>query len=111
MRPFTKGAWTLPAKFEPTSELGKELHERLKDLRNQVYAHSDTASGRSASIEVTSRTTGDNFAMTYRSAWLAFPATDLHAVQALCFDQNQRFLGEAAAIHVTLIKDEDDDRV
>jgi hypothetical protein len=40
MRPFTKGAWTLPTRFRPTSELGKELHQRLKDLRNEVYAHS-----------------------------------------------------------------------
>jgi hypothetical protein len=107
MRPFTKGAWTLPAKFRPTSELGRDLHQRLEDLRHKVYAHSDRASGRSASIEVTSSTTGDNVAMTYRSAWLSFPVGDLHTVQALCSDQKNRFLAEAASIHVTLIKEDD----
>jgi hypothetical protein len=34
------------------------------------------------------------------SAW-AFPVQELHAVQALCYDQKERFLTDAAAIHVS----------
>jgi hypothetical protein len=29
--------------------------------------------------------------ISYGSAWWAFPVADLHAVQALCHDQRQRF--------------------
>jgi hypothetical protein len=40
--------------------------------------------------------------ISYGSAWWAFPVGDLHAVQALCHDQKQRFLTDAATIHVEL---------
>jgi hypothetical protein len=36
------------------------------------------------------------------SSWWPFPVEDLHAVQALCYDQRQRFLTDAAEIHVQL---------
>ena len=68
MRPFTKGGWTLPAKFRPTSQLGRDLHRDLKDLRNKVYAHSDLTSGRAGSIK-TMGTSGDVVSMEYRMAW------------------------------------------
>jgi len=40
--------------------------------------------------------------ISYGSAWWAFPVQELHAVQALCYDQKERFLTDAAAIHVEL---------
>jgi hypothetical protein len=40
--------------------------------------------------------------ISYGSNWWAFPVDDLPVVQALCYDQRQRFLTDAAAIHVQL---------
>jgi hypothetical protein len=40
--------------------------------------------------------------ISYGSSWWAFRVENLHAVQALCHDQRQRFLKDAAAIHVEL---------
>jgi hypothetical protein len=40
--------------------------------------------------------------ISYGSSWWAFPDEDLPAVQALCYDQRQRFLTDAAAIHVEI---------
>jgi len=37
-----------------------------------------------------------------RSTWWAFPVQELHAVQALCYDQRERFLTDAAAILVEI---------
>jgi hypothetical protein len=104
MRPLTTGAWKLPNKYVPEASPNRDLHVRLRDLRNEVYAHSDEASGRSASMQTTS-TKGDIVSMEYRTAWLAFLVEDLPAVQALCYDQRERFLTDAAAIHVDLQKD------
>ena len=101
MRPFTKGAWRLPGKYVPRDRAQNELHRRLKDLRNRVYAHSDEASGRSASMK-TRATSGDVVTISYGSAWWVFPVEDLAAVQALCHDHRQRFLTDASAIHVDL---------
>jgi hypothetical protein len=107
MRPFTRGAWRLPKKYLPASSTGRDLHKRLKQLRNRVYAHSDKASGRSASMTITA-TTGDIISIQYRSGWLAFPVADLSACQALFFDQRERFLTDAARIHVELEAETDD---
>jgi hypothetical protein len=107
MRPFTKGAWTLPSKYMPESEPWRRLHERLRDLRNEVYAHSDTSSGRSASM-TTKSTSGDLVTIEYRGGWQAFPVEDLPAVQALCYDQRERFRTEAATIHVELGEADED---
>jgi hypothetical protein len=100
MRPFMSGAWTLPGKYAPTTRSENELHQRLKALRNKVYAHSD-AGARTASMK-TVKTSKGIATISYGSAWWAFPDADLHAVQALCHDQRKRFLTEAAAIHVDL---------
>jgi hypothetical protein len=104
MRPFTSGEWKLPGKYSPKASPGKELHAELRGLRNKIYAHSEKASGRKASIRTTG-TSGDIVSMEYRSGWLAFDVANLHAVQALCHDQRERFLTEAAAIHVELEED------
>jgi hypothetical protein len=101
MRPFTTGAWQLPGKYVPRANAENELHRRLDDLRDKVYAHSDQASGRSASMK-TVVTSGGIATISYSSAWWAFPVEDLAAVQALCHDQRQRFLTDAADIHVEL---------
>jgi hypothetical protein len=50
----------------------------------------------------TKTTSGDVDTIAYGSVWWAFPVEDLHAVQALCYDQRRRFLTEASAIHVDL---------
>jgi len=78
----------------------------LEDLRNKVYAHSDEASGRSASMK-TQATSEGVATISYGSAWWVFPVEDLPAVQALCHDQRERFLTAAAAIHVDLEDDAD----
>jgi hypothetical protein len=104
MRPFTEGAWQLPDKYAPKGESEKALHRDLKDLRNKVYAHSDAASGRSAWM-TTRATSGDAVTIDYGSGWLAFRVENLPAVQALCADQRERFLTDAAAIHVELEED------
>jgi hypothetical protein len=101
MRPFTRGAWTLPSKYAPTSIHGKDLHRDLHDLRNQVYAQSDKTSGRRATVATQSED-GDVVRIGYQTAWLAFDPANLPAVQALCHDQRERFLTEAAAIDVKL---------
>ena len=105
MRPFTTGAWKLPNKYVPRARGPKELHTRLNDLRNKVYAHSDKASGRSASMKTVTTSAGIE-TISYGSSWWAFPIEDLPAVQALCHDQRQRFLTDAAAIHVQLREDD-----
>jgi urocanate hydratase len=101
MRPFTSGAWKLPGKYVPKGQAENELHRRLDDLRDKVYAHSDESSGRSASMK-TVVTSGGISTISYGSAWWAFPVEDLPAVQALCHDQRQRFLADASTIHVEL---------
>lgn len=103
MRPFTAGAWKLPGKYVPRAKAGNELHRRLDHLRDKVYAHSDEASGRSASMK-TVVTSGDIATISYGSSWWAFPVEELHAVQALCYDQKKRFLTDAADFHVELQK-------
>lgn len=50
----------------------------------------------------TKATSGEIVTIDYGSKWLAFLVEELHAVQALCHDQRQRFLTDAAAIHVEL---------
>ena len=106
MRPFTKGAWKLPGKYVPKQSPAKQLHQALDDLRDKVYAHSDAASGRSASMKTVVTSEGIS-TISYGSARWAFPIEDLHAVQALCNDQRQRFLTDAAAIHVELEEADD----
>jgi hypothetical protein len=101
MRPFTTGAWKLPDKYVPKGGAEKELHQQLEYLRNKVYAHSDEASGRRASMK-TIVTSEDIETISYGSAWWGFPVQDLHAFQALFHDQRKRFLTDAAAFHVEL---------
>jgi hypothetical protein len=102
MRPFTKGAWRLPGKYEPKGgDDWQGLHDALRDLRNKVYAHSDEASGRSGTM-TTKATDGDMVTIEYRSGWLAFPVSELYLVQSLCHNQAALFLKDAAAIHVEL---------
>jgi hypothetical protein len=101
MRPFTTGGWKLPGKYAPKDRAAKELHRTLEALRNKVYAHSDKASGRSASMK-TLKTSHGIATLSYGSAWWAFPVQELQAVQALCYDQKERFLTDAADIHVDL---------
>jgi hypothetical protein len=72
MRPFTKGAWKLPSKYVPNVEPNKAVHEGLHALRNKVYAHSDQASGRRATM-TTKATNGDLVTIEYETAWLQFP--------------------------------------
>jgi hypothetical protein len=47
-------------------------------------------------------TSGDIATISFGSTWWAFPVQELHAVQALCYDQRGRFLTDAAAIHVEI---------
>jgi hypothetical protein len=101
MRPFTRGAWRLPGKYAPKAKAENELHRRLEVLRKKVYAHSDKANGRTASMKTVATSKGIA-TISYGSAWWAFPVEDLPAVQALCHEQRQRFLTDAAAIHVQL---------
>jgi hypothetical protein len=65
---------------------------------DKVYAHSDEASGRSASM----KTVVEIATISYGSSWWAFPVEELHAVQVLWYDQKERFLTDAAAIHLEL---------
>ena len=101
MRPFTTGAWKLPDKYVPKEGSAGEIHRGLHALRNKVYAHSDKASGRTASMKTVVTSPGVK-TISYGSSWWAFPVEDLHAVQALFHDQRQRFLADATAIHVEL---------
>jgi hypothetical protein len=101
MRPFTSGAWKLPARYEPKAGNEGVLHTRLRKLRNEVYAHSDRRSGRSADMSASLRT-GNDVLIRYRTGWEAFPVEDLPAVQELVNNQRERFLAGAAAIHVEL---------
>jgi hypothetical protein len=52
-------------------------------------------------------TKGDIVTIGYHMGWLAFSVEYLPAVQALCHDQRERFLTDAAAIHVELAEAED----
>jgi hypothetical protein len=96
------GAWIqLPNKYVPKVGAAGELHRALNQLRKKVYAHSDKESGRSASMKTVATSAGIE-TISYGSSWWAFRVENLHAVQALCHDQRQRFLKDAAAIHVEL---------
>jgi hypothetical protein len=101
MRPFGTGAWQLPGKYLPKTFPSSEVHEGLKILRNKVYAHSEELSRRRAWMTMKA-TSGDVVTIEYHSSWLSFPVGEIHAVQALCHDQRERFLTDAAAIHVEL---------
>ena len=57
-------------------------------------------SGRTATMEMWSD--GEVVRIGYRSGWVAFPVEDLHAVQALCHDQRERFRQEALDIFLEL---------
>jgi hypothetical protein len=101
MRPFTRGAWKLPDKYEPKVGSAGDLHRALKQLRKKVYAHSDKESGRRASMKTVATSAGIE-TISSGSSWWAFRVENLHAVQALCHYQRQRFLTDAEAIHVDL---------
>jgi hypothetical protein len=58
MRPFTRSAMTLPDSFVPTTEPDAGYHAEFKTLRDKVCAHTDKASGRSASMNVETATDG-----------------------------------------------------
>ena len=73
MRPFTTGAWKLPAKYVPNARAENELHRRLDVLRDKVYAHSDQASGRSASMKTVMTSRGIS-TISYGSACGRFPS-------------------------------------
>src|SRR5919109_82743 len=70
MRPFTQGSLgQLPAEYVPNAGGGEDVHAKLKDLRDKVYAHTDEESGRYAFVTATARQ-GNTVTIDFRESWL-----------------------------------------
>lgn len=70
MRPFTQSSLTtLPAEFEPTAPAEAEIHAELHRLRDQVYAHTDKAGGRSSSMDISS-VADETVGFAWREQWV-----------------------------------------
>ena len=105
MRPFTRSSlMTLPNEYVPTTWPDADLHAGLKNLRNEVYAHTDKDSGRTASMKAMGKS-GDTVTLEWREEWLAFPIEDIPAALSLFVRQQNRFLIDAVSIHVELNED------
>jgi hypothetical protein len=87
MRAFIQSSlMTLPAEFVPAGEPDGRYHAELKALRDKVYAHTDKAGGRSASINI--ETVEDGIVtLAYRDAWLPFERAAIPAMVDLSSDR------------------------
>jgi hypothetical protein len=54
----------------------------------------------------TVKTSDDIATINYGSGWWPLPGSELPAIQALCHDQRERFLTDAAEIQVELEEDD-----
>jgi hypothetical protein len=95
--------------YAPTIERLTNLHDDLLKARDRVYAHTDKASGRSASIEVISATGLGNlaglpvgFGFEARESWLPFPREAIADAVSLFETQRERFRREAAELELRL---------
>jgi hypothetical protein len=102
MRAFTTSSlMTLPNQFVPTTSPDAELHARLRDLRDKVYAHTDRASGRSASMKI-SGVDGDVVSLEWREEWMPFPREAIPSVVALFERHRDLCRTEAGRLQVRL---------
>ena len=102
MRPFTQSSlMTLPAELLPEGEPDGRYHTELERLRHKVYAHTDKAGGRAASINVETVANGA-LTLAYRDAWLPLERAAIPALIDFFERQAERFRREAGFIHVKL---------
>jgi hypothetical protein len=102
MRAFTTSSlMKLPPAYLPSTPSDLELHNGLEELRNKVYAHTDKASGRTASIEITG-VSGEVTSAAWREEWMPFPREMIDACLGLFERQRRKFQIGAAAIQLEL---------
>jgi hypothetical protein len=102
-RPFTKGSMVVRLNASKWVSPGhdRELHDTLMQMRHQVYAHTDAASGRSAGSSQATTSKGV-LTVTYSEGWWAFPRELIPDVIDLCRRQAQHFRAEALQIESRL---------
>jgi hypothetical protein len=102
-RPFTEGSMIQRLNKGKWVSAGadRDLHDHLMTLRHKSYAHTDSASGRSAGSSEVS--TSDGIAhTTYSEGWWAFPREWIPQVVDLCRRQAQHFREEAGKVDAQL---------
>jgi hypothetical protein len=102
-RPFTNSSIGQldPEGDGPAEATGRELHRTLKRMRDKAYAHTDTASGRDASVKEHTTDSGIS-GLVFTEGWWAFPREWLPDVIALAEGQRDRFRAEASDIRQAL---------
>jgi hypothetical protein len=102
MRPFTKGSLgELPPSFVPAADPDARYHAELKTLRNKVYAHTDKAGGRSASMNVDAVDEG-LVTFAHRDVWFPIERGALPTLIDFFARQAGHFRREAAHIQAKL---------
>jgi hypothetical protein len=97
MRAFTKGAARLPGRFTPRDAPDADFHKQLVELRHRVYAHTDKASGRRATMNLEAHT-GGVWTYAYREEWVPVDRRQLPRLVAFFERQRDLFRKEAAYI-------------
>ena len=100
-RPYsTSSLKTLPDQYVPTTSPDSERHAILKELRDQVHAHTDKASGRTVSVQMS--VDGDIVNLEWREGWLPFPRQVIPAMLEYFEERRDQFRIDAAHIQVEL---------
>jgi hypothetical protein len=104
MRPFTKSSLLrLPVEYVPNAQPDSEFHEGLSELRDTVYAHTDKASGRRASLttRVVEEIEGEGRILAFdsREEWRAFPRQEIPSLLNFFERRRWAFAGAAMDIH------------
>jgi hypothetical protein len=102
-RPFGKnGIGRLSKTWAPTDPAHREIHELLRLLRNEVYAHSDWSSARG--IEDLGALYGRELAGRYVEGWRPLKEEFVLKAQVLATKQGARFKTAAHKIEANLIE-------
>ena len=100
MRPFAGGDFGLPPDRIRTGAPDAYRHATRKRLRDKIYAHTDKASGREASVEITIER--EIVTLGRREQWPPVPRELLPSVIGYAESLRNTFLMQAAVIELNL---------
>jgi hypothetical protein len=84
MRPFTKSSLLDLRSFAPTAGRDGELHGRLDQLRDEVYAHTAKEADRRVAFGIGNEAASEGDWIPYAEQYMAFPADLVPDVVDLC---------------------------
>jgi hypothetical protein len=99
MRPFMSGSGRLPNRYIPKAD-AKVVHDGLRKVRHEIYAHTSEASGRTTEMQIESE--GEIFNLSWREQWLPLSRDDVRVALSLFEQQRDLFRQDACEIQVEL---------